>query len=175
METLMDEPTSSTVFLETYGGFMKEAKLRKTVSVELSAGFFEPGKQYMVRITPRNFYGKTGKVLEGVFTVPEKAATQVVYESLNPMKDCPFMTHLEKGRKISVKNGFYQHPGGNARLEFPENVWKAPAKTRFRFTVDMQMKQPGKSSWTVVLRNPQPLENANARIATPKGDSGVQR
>ncbi len=160
---------------ETYGGFMKDPEQRTTVSVELSAGFFEAGKQYMVRITPRNFYGKTGKVLEGVFSVPEKTATQVVYESLNPMKDCPFMTHLEKGRKVALKNGFYQHPGGNARLEFPEEVWKGPAKTRFRFTVDMRMKQFGERFWTVVLRNPVPLENANSRIATPPGDSGVQR
>ena len=74
-----------------------------------------------------------------------------------------------------VKNGFYQHPGGNTRLEFPKDVWKAPAKARFRFTVDMQMKQPGSRFWTVVLRNPVPVENANNRIATPAGDSGVQR
>ena len=39
----------------------------------------------------------------------------------------------------------------------------------------MQMKQSGERTWTVVLRNPVPLENANARIATPSGNSGVQR
>ena len=27
----------------------------------------------------------------------------------------------------------------------------------------------------LVLRNPKPLTNANQRIATPKGDSGLQR
>lgn len=160
---------------EVYGGFMKEPHLRKTVSVELSAGFFDSGKSYKIRITPRNFYGRKGNALESVFSVPEKAEHQVVYETFDPMKDCVYMTDLEKGKKIAVKNGFYQHPGGNTRLEFPKDVWKAPAKARFRFTVDMQMKQPGSRFWTVVLRNPVPVENANNRIATPAGDSGVQR
>ena len=160
---------------EIYAGFMKDPQKRKTVSTGLSSGFFDSGRSYQVEITPYNFFGKAGKPLKGAFTVPQKVETELIFESKNPMKDCPFMTGLEGGRKIAVKNGFYQHPGGNARLEFPEDVWKAPAKARFRFTVDMQMKQPGKSSWTVVLRNPKPLENANARIATPLGDSGVQR
>ena len=50
-----------------------------------------------------------------------------------------------------------------------------PAKTRFRFTIDMEMKQPGPGQWTLVLRNPVPLTNANARIYTPPGESGIQR
>jgi hypothetical protein len=37
------------------------------------------------------------------------------------------------------------------------------------------MIQRGGGQWTLVLRNPKPLTNANQRIATPKGDSGLQR
>ena len=58
---------------------------------------------------------------------------------------------------------------------FPKGVWDGPAGTKFRFTIDMRMIQPGGGQWTLVLRNPTPLQNANQRIATPKGDSGLQR
>jgi hypothetical protein len=37
------------------------------------------------------------------------------------------------------------------------------------------MEQPAERTWTIVLRNPNPVKNANARIATPRGKSGKQR
>ena len=161
---------------EMFGGFLKDPEKRTIAFHKISAGYFEAGKEYKVRVMPKNFFGKTGKRIETTFTMPEKAKTQVVFECLDPMKELLFKTGLEGGKVLAVKNGFYQHTAGNARLLFPDHVWKGPAKTKFRFTVDLQMKQPGKMrQWTLVLRNPQPLTNANGRIATPRGDSGVQR
>ena len=39
----------------------------------------------------------------------------------------------------------------------------------------MQMIQDHSKRWTLCLRNPKPLTNANNRISTEGGDSGVQR
>ena len=161
---------------ESFGGFRLPENKRTFNSHTFSAGFFDSGKEYRIRITPRNFLGQNGKPLYCTFTMPAKADTVLVYESTDPMKDCPFTNGLSGGKRQTAVNGFYKHNFHDARLEFPQNVWQGPAGTRFRFTIDMHMKQPGKErQWTLVLRNPKPLQNANARIATPQGDSGVQR
>ena len=39
----------------------------------------------------------------------------------------------------------------------------------------MHLKQGAGNPWSVVLRNPKPLKNANHRIATENCDPGVQR
>ena len=83
------------------------------------------------------------------------------------------MTGLAAGRRIKATKDWYELSPGNHRLEFPEGIWKG--KGRFRFTIDMETQQNGVRTWTLVLRNPNPLRNANARIATPRGDSGKMR
>ena len=76
---------------------------------------------------------------------------------------------------MPLKDGFYEMGEGNARLEFPEGVWKGAKGTKFRFIVDMHTIQENSRTWTVVLRNPNPLKNANGRISTADGDSGSMR
>ena len=72
------------------------------------------------------------------------------------------------GGWYSIDRGFF------FRLELPNGIWKE--RGRYRFTVDMETSQPGPRTWTLVLRYPgPPLENANARIATPRGESGKMR
>ena len=108
------------------------------------------------------------------------------------MKDCPFISGLQGGTARQAKNGFFEHGTGNARLVFPEGVWKGAKGTRFRFTLDMRtIQEQGPCRfrftldmrtiqeqgpcWTIVLRNRKPLQNAVDRISTPAGDSGMQR
>ena len=92
-----------------------------------------------------------------------------------PNKDCPFISGLLGGKARQVKDGFFEHGAGNARMVFPEGVWKGAKGTRFRFTLDMRTIQEQWACWTIVLRNRKPLQNAVDRISTPVGNSGVQR
>jgi hypothetical protein len=140
------------------------------------AAYFTTGETVRFRVTPVNAFGRYGKPIFAETTVPErKSDATLVWESKNPMKDCPCMTGLKNGEPLKLVDGFYEHVSHEARLIFPKGVWDGPAGTKFRFTVDMRMIQPGGGQWTLVLRNPEPLQNANSRIATPKGDSGLQK
>ena len=84
------------------------------------------------------------------------------------MSDCGFWSGLAGDKKIAAKEGWHAIGGGNHRSEFPVGAW-GTAKGRFRFTVDLETEQEGPRTWTLVLRHPEPLMNANARIATPRG------
>ena len=75
---------------------------------------------------------------------------------------------------MPLENDFYKMGSGNARLEFPQGVWSGKKGTKFRFIADIHTVQ-GDDTWTMVLRNPDPLKNANNRIMTPSGDSGSLR
>ena len=157
--------------------FMKPvAKRSATVTQKLDIGYFEAGKEYQVKITPVNFFDKEGKSITGSFTVKKRAADKVVFESKNPMKELAFMDGLAGGKSFKIgPDGYYIHDRHEGRLIFPDNVWEGKAGTKFRFTIDMQMIQDQSKRWTLCLRNPKPLSNANNRISTEGGDSGVQR
>ena len=99
---------------------------------------------------------------------------ETLYASADPMSDCGFWSGLAGDKKIAAKEGWHAIGGGTHRSEFPVGAW-GTAKGRFRFTIDMETQQNGVRTWTLVLRNPNPLKNANARIATPRGDSGKMR
>ena len=160
--------------IDMFGQFYIPGRDRAaTVVRNLSAGYFDPGRRYRVRITPCNCFGRGGRPLEADFTAPETGGFKLLFESANPMEECPFMSGLEGGRRLKPRDGRYEIGAGNHRLEFPDGIWKGNG--RFRFTVDMETKQTDVRTWTLVLRNPQPLRNANARIATPSGDSGKMR
>jgi hypothetical protein len=70
---------------------------------------------------------------------------------------------------------FYEMDKGAARLEIPKEAWAGPAGTPFRLVLDMHTVQESDPTWTVVLRNPDPLKNASGRLSTPPGDSGMLR
>jgi Icc-related predicted phosphoesterase len=140
-----------------------------------NAGYFTAGKTYRFLVTPVDFFGNEGASLQAEAMIPNVEQGEVVYESSQPMQELQFLSGLSDGSPLPLVDGFYHHKSGNARLVLPDNVWAGPAKTRFRFTIDMEMKQPGPGQWTLVLRNPVPLTNANARIYTPPGESGIQR
>ena len=146
------------------------------VSHELNIGYFDVGNEYRAVITPVNFFGKEGKALTVEFSIKDKSVDTVIFESRNPAADCKFMSELAGGKPFALKkDGFFIHDNHNGRLEFPDGVWKGKRGTRFRFTVDMHLIQSKVKPWTLVLRNPVPLQNANHRILSPRGNSGVLR
>ncbi len=140
----------------------------------LSAGYFEPGRSYRVRVTPCNCFGKGGRPIEATFAAPSARPGTTLFASTDPMSDCGFWTGLSGGKQVKATDGWYVIGGGNYRLVFPDGVW-GKEKGKFRFTVDLEMEQDGPRTWTLVLRHPEPLTNANARIATPIGASGLSR
>ena len=143
--------------------------------IEVLGAYFDPGRKYRFRVFPLNCWGKKGDALAVEFTPPEpKVKPQVIWESKNPMKDCPFLSGLGGGKPMPLEDGFYKMGTGNARLEFPEGVWAGAKGSKFRFIADVHTVQ-GDDTWTMVLRNPNPLKNANNRIMTPSGDSGSLR
>ena len=154
--------------------YLPESAREPRVERRLSAGYLEPGRRYRVRVTPCNCFGKGGRPLEAEFTAPSARTGEALYASADPMSDCGFWSGLSGGKKIAAKDGWYAIGGGNYRLEFPAGAW-GTAKGRFRFTVDLETEQVGPRTWTLVLRHPEPLMNANARIATPRGASGPAR
>ena len=129
----------------------------------------------MIEVFPCNFFGKRGKVLATVFQAPPQAKWTTVFECRSPMETLKFKKGLSGGTVLPKKDGFYIHDTKNARLIFPDNVWTGKKGTRFRFTIDMHTGQPGIDKWTLVLRNPVPLRNANTRLYTQNGDSGIRR
>ena len=160
---------------DEFGQFWLSTHERQQVlSYTLSAGYFDAGRTYRIVVTPVNCFGGCGRPISAEVKAVQSNG-KLLWESANPMKDCPFMTGLSAGKPVAVKDGWYVMSGGNQRLEFPDGIWKGKKGTRFRFTVDLEMDQPGVRTWTIVLRNPDPLKNANARIATPQGNSGRQR
>ena len=159
---------------EIFGDFFRNEAIRTTGHV-ISAGYFEEGAEYIFEVFPVNFFGKKGKMLQTGFKAPAKEKWTTVFECRDPMKSLKFMSELEGGSEMPVKNGFYQHNIEEARLEFPNGVWKGKKGTRFRFTIDMYTRQGNLEKWTLVLRNPKPVANAKARLYTQNGDIGSRR
>lgn len=163
--------------VERFGRFWQSERERPAeLSCTLSAAFFEPGRRYRVRVAPCNFFGAEGRALEAEFVAPEETGYETVFESDDPIAECPFLTGLEGGRRLEPsEDGWFDIGGGNYRLEFPDGVWGAEG--RYRFAIDMETEQDGPRTWTLVLRDPgkDGIRNANNRIATPRGDSGRTR
>ena len=144
----------------------RKGKLRQRIS----NGCFEPGREYRISVTPVGFFGREGASLIGEFTAPaDMRKAETVFESRDPMKELVFASGLAGKKPLEIENGFYRHSGNNARLIIPRKYWAGRKGTRFRFTVDMDVRQSPGRSWTMVLRNPKPLHNANNRIAVEKG------
>ncbi|MDD4016802.1 MAG: metallophosphoesterase [Kiritimatiellae bacterium] len=156
--------------------WLEDFEKRGPAKHSFPAGFFKTGETVRFSVTPVNAFGKCAKPITVDVAVPEKAQSgELVWKCVNPMAELKCMTGLKDGTQLKLVDGYYEHITHEARLILPNGVWNGSAGTRFRFTIDMRMIQPGGGQWTLVLRNPTPMHNANQRIATPKGDSGLQR
>lgn len=172
-EELADGTFASTAMAEIPGSFYKSPSRRKeALSHTLPAAYFRKGKKVRISVVPENFYGKKGDPLTTMWKAPAPAPAELLYECTNPM-ELPFMTELAEGVPVKREGEFYFHDTHNARLLLPEDIWaKVPAGTRLRFIADLHTIQEDASdrSWTMLLRNPEPLINACPRIHTPYGD-----
>ena len=112
------------------------------------------------------------------FSAPKpKVAPEVVWQSDNPMKDCPFLSGFSGGKPMPLKDGFYEMGDVDARLEFPRGAWKGAKGAKFRFVVDMHTIQEDSCmrTWLIYLRNTGTHKPASGRISTLDGDSGSIR
>ena len=164
---------------EIFGAYNQApGKRKKFRSHKLSAGYFEPGKNYKIDVAPVNYFYTVGKAVSVEFKMPERIQYPVLFESKDPMKDCRFVADRKGDKEIPVKNGFYQHKAWFARLLFPDaaKLWAGPRKARFRLTIDMHTIQPEiKYRWFIALSNVAYPHYPFLRITTPPGDSGSHR
>ena len=160
---------------DQFGSFwMRPEERPAQMECVLSAAYFDAGCRRTVSVTPMNCFGVCGEAIKGELTLDSVAGVPV-WESADIAKDCVFRRYLKDGEIKRPKDGWYEmHPGDN-RLELPKGVWDAPAGTRFRFTVDMESETFTPRPWTIVLRNPEPVENANTRIYTAAGKTPKHR
>ena len=154
--------------------YLPETERSPVVVRKLSAGYFDPGARCRVRITPCNCFGRGGRPIESDFTVPERSG-KILLDSRDPGAEFPFRTGLEGGELVRREGDWFLLGDGNYRLELPPAVWSGPKGTRFRFILDMESEQPGAKNYSIVLRNPKPVQNAAARVYTPFGSSGRMR
>ena len=160
---------------EFFSSFHKK-KPDKSITLPFSAGYFEPGGRYTLSVTPVNFAGREGTALSLTLTTAQEQKTEELFSCSDPaLPGCKAATGLAGGKKLTFKDGFFEHPGWNVRLEFPQGIWKGPAKTKFRFILDLETHQADDCQWSLRMRNSTPARNANRRIFTPAGKSGVMR
>ena len=145
------------------------------VETFINNGYFDSNQEYKIEVAPHHVFGKVGKKISGEFVTKEvKTDSAVVFESSDPMKDCKFLEGLYSDVPVKLAADGYYDFKREARLVFPDEIWKGPTYTQFRVTVKMHGKQ-GKLRWTLTMRNPKPTSNGNNRFYTEPGDNGVQR
>ena len=147
----------------------------ETIETFINNGYFDSNKEYKIEVAPYHVFGKAGRPISGEFASGEvKTESTVVFESSDPMKDCPFLRGLSGDTPVQRDADGYYDVKGEVRLVFPDQIWEGPTYTQFRVTVKMHARQ-GKLRWTLTMRNPTPQSNGNNRFYTEPGDHGVQR
>lgn len=152
-----------------------ESERPKKYDMEFADVYFCDGGKFRFRVSPVNFIGTEGKCVSLEYDAPASESASIVWESADPMKDCPFLFGLAGKGPVPRKGDFYEMDGRDARLVFPKCVWKGAKGAKFRFVADIHTVQENLPTWTMVLRNPKPLKNAMRRVSTPFGDSGMMR
>ena len=156
---------------EIFANFhLRPAEQLKTVETTLASGYFDSGREYRITVTPVNSCGKKGLPVSGVWRAPAAAVNEVLFESKAPMKELPFKSDLKGGNFFKQENGFYLHDAFEGRLLFPEKIWNLTPGTPLRLIADIHTIQNGDRNWTIVMRNPEPRRNANARVTVGSGD-----
>lgn len=147
----------------------------ETVEFFINNGYLDSNKEYKIKLTPVHVFGKAGAPIYGEFVTKEvKNDSVIVFETSDPMNDCPFLEGLKSDKPIAKDADGYYNFKREGRLIFPNEIWAGPTYTQFRVTVKMHGKQ-GKLRWTLTMRNPKPQSNGNNRFYTEPGDNGSQR
>ena len=150
--------------------YLAEDKRTGKLLRKLSAAFFDPGIDYRVTVTPVGFFGVAGRPLSGEFTAPRnRVKPTLVFESRDPMKELVFSGDAA-GRRINLTDdGFYDFRQSRAHLLFPKEFWRGEQGKRFRLTLDIDSRQSGDKTWTMVLRNAVPVKYGSNRLQTIGG------
>ena len=163
--------------LDAYSEFHLDAHLRTgSFSQSFSSAYFDSGKKYRFSVMPVGFFDQAGTPVTIDFTPPADVKESVlIFESRDPMKELEVAQIIGQKRPtgqkpLTLKDGFYQHPSGYVRIFLPEKAWKDVNGGKFRFTIDLDTRQEA-PTWTMVLNNPIPFENANNRIKMPAGEN----
>lgn len=143
---------------------------------EFASSYFEPGEKYRFIVSPVNCWGREGEPLRTEFTAPErKSVPQVVWESRNPMEECPLLSDPAKKTLQPREGEFCKMTSRYAWIVFPDGVWDGEKGSRFRLIIDIHTVQKEWPTWTFVLVNVHPWKYGTARVSTPTGDSGTLR
>ena len=146
-----------------------------------STGYFDFGKVYRVKVTPVHFSGKKGAPVSAEFKANKKSTAQVVFESRNPMQECPMTSGITgknnyvKAGKENYRDGFFLIGGEKitAKMHFPAEVWNG--KAGGRFIVDMQTEFAPDRSLHLQLRCLSPKKYIPQYILTQQGNNAVTR
>ena len=157
-----------------FGDFCRRAdEMRKEYVLDFAEAYFDAGDTYRFRVAPVNCWGREGRPIVSELSAPElPKAGKAVWWSNDAMNDCTF---ISGGRRMPREGDFYLMGPSDAKLMLPDGVWQGPKGAKFRFSADIHTIQAESPSWTIVLRNTNPLANAHGRISTPGGDSGMLR
>ena len=160
-----------------YPFFLAPEERKPVESVAFHPACFTEGEPYRITLTPMDFNGKRGAtrvVEEGVGKACPGGA--VVFRSDRPMAEMSFVYGLDGGAPVPKDaDGFYAFSGRDARLEFPKGTWDGPAGTRFRYVLDVTTEQGDGRSWSMTIRNPNPISNGHNRLYTMPGKQGSMR
>ena len=85
------------------------------------------------------------------------------------MKDLVFSSDAAGRRMALTEDGFYDFRQERARLLFPTEFWRGEQGKRFRLTLDIDSRQSGDRTWTMVLRNAVPVKYGSNRLQTVGG------
>ena len=160
-----------------YPFFLPPGERKPMAPVVFHPACFDEGVPYRITLTPIDFAGRRGTtrlVEEGVGKAAQGG--EIVFESLRPMEEMPFLYGLAGGEPVTKDaDGFYAFSGDDARLVFPKGTWDGPAGTRFRYVLDIVTEQGDERSWSITMRNPTPLTNGHSRIFSFPGKQGTMR
>lgn len=160
-----------------YGQFHLAASERKTeLSYRLSAAYFEEGREYVLRVTPMNFFLRGGRPLEVKFVAPQAVVKEVRFLCEEPMEKLSFRRGLfNKSVKLNAKDGWYPLECDRYKLVLPKNVWRGKNGTRFRFSIDLEIEQDEETPHLLMLRSLSPMSTAYGPVMTAGGKPGRLR
>ena len=123
-----------------------------------AASVFEAGSEYRFTVTPFGFFGTRGASVSCNWTAPEKAKVEVVWTCEDPM------TTQKVVGAGKLKDGWFESPGGEIRIDLPKDAIRGEKGDVFRFTADIRIEQPeaalgaafgiGRASWSSGLLTP---------------------
>lgn len=158
---------------EEYGQFyLGDAEKSSVITLAVPAGYFEPGKRYGLSVTPCDCLRRSGRPISAEFVMRGRTG-ETVWDCADPMTACRFLSGRTGSSPVPLKDGYYGMSVRDNRLVLPENIWDGAKGTRFRLTVDLEMKSS--RVWAFVLCNAEKYRPVNPRIYSPREKKFRQR